>query len=65
MELLPYQERVVKERDELSERTVKLQAFIGGPSWEGVNAEERNRLERQLRAMTAYLAVLDERIAAF
>ena len=62
----PYQERVVAERDELTDKIVKLLAFIHTPArWVNLDSAERARLERQLVCMRAYRAILDERIAEF
>ncbi len=62
----PHQERVVVERAELSEKTEKLWQFISGNQiFFTLPSDEQSRLGRQHTHMKAYLAVLDERIAAF
>lgn len=63
--MLPYQERVVAERDELNDKIIKLFMFIGGPVYGILPEDERYRLLAQLRFMGKYRDVLDERIAAF
>ncbi len=63
--LLPHQQRVVTERAELFDKTTKLLAFIGGAMFDGLDPAEQERLRRQADLMNRYVAVLDERIAAF
>ena len=61
----PYQERVVNERAELAEKVNKLGAFLFTAQFDTVPREEQFRLARQHFLMSAYLAVLDERIRVF
>ncbi len=61
----PHQERVIVEQKELSEKLDKLRTFVGGHSFSGVLRAEQLRLMRQLLAMSTYLDILNERIAAF
>ena len=62
----PYQQRVVLERDELSEKIDKLRTFLDDQkSVQVVRADELDRLHRQHIVMRAYLAILNERIAHF
>lgn len=62
----PHQERVVTEKSELSEKVDKLRCFIGdNPIFYTLMGSEQDRLKRQLVAMTEYLSILNERIAAF
>lgn len=61
----PHQERVVTEKNELDEKRGKLTAFFGGETYRTLDAAEQSRLNRQLEAMTLYLGILAERIAAF
>lgn len=62
-ELEPHQARVIVERDELRGRLDKLADFLrGSPALEEA---ELTRLGAQLGAMTAYLGILNMRIAAF
>lgn len=65
MSLQPHQQRVVDEKNELSERLAKLLAFFQGPTFQTLNEAERSRLRNQARFMDGYAAVLEERIAAF
>jgi len=61
-----WQDRVIKERDELKVRVERLEAFvIGSVTFTELGKAEQDRLRRQLTAMWGYLGVLDERIAAF
>lgn len=64
-QLAPHQQRVVDEHTELAERTTRLYAFFQGPTFPTLDAAERSRLIHQARFMDGYLAVLEERIAAF
>jgi len=65
MELLPHQQRVVGEKQELSERLAKLLAFFQTDTFSTLSEAERSRLRNQARFMDGYAAVLEERIAAF
>lgn len=65
MNLQPHQQRVVDEKNELSERLAKLLAFFQGPIFPTLGEAERSRLRNQARFMDGYAAVLEERIAAF
>lgn len=60
-----HQERVVAEKQELSDRLSKLLAFFQGPIFPTLSEAERSRLRNQARFMDGYAAVLEERIAAF
>jgi hypothetical protein len=61
----PYQQRVVDEKDQVSERLSKLYAFFRQPTFASLPDAERTRLRSQARFMDGYAAVLEERIAAF
>ena len=63
--LLPHQQRVVDEKDEVGDRLSKLFAFFEGPIFWNLDEAERSRLRNQARFMDGYAAVLEERIAAF
>ena len=63
--LQPHQQRVVDEKNELSERLSKLLSFFQGPIFQTLSEAERSRLRNQARFMDGYAAVLEERIAAF
>lgn len=64
-QLLPHQQRVVVESNELNERLQKLAAFIDGEAFKDIPGDERARLIAQAGAMGGYLTVLQERIAHF
>jgi uncharacterized protein len=61
----PHQERVVIERDELSERLSKLNVFISSAIFNGLSEAERIRLAKQAVVMKDYFDILSERIQAF
>ena len=65
--MLPHQQRVIDERDELSNKLTKLNAFINSDTFtEKVkDLRERDRLILQKFIMTRYLEILNERITAF
>lgn len=64
--MLPYQERVIEEKKQLSERLQKLTEFIfSGQAFDSLPKEERQRLVRQMNIMSEYSIVLLERIVAF
>jgi hypothetical protein len=63
--LRPHQQRVVAESDELSTRLAALKTFIDSDRFESVDTAEQGRLQRQKLIMVEYLAVLNERVAAF
>ena len=65
MELQPFQQRVIDERDDLEIKASKLQDFILSDKFSSVPADERQRLVLQRNLMDAYVIVLDQRIAAF
>jgi hypothetical protein len=60
-----YQDRVITERDELSEKINKLRTFLGGSVFSTLSIEERRRMTMQYLAMAAYRDALNERIHAF
>lgn len=63
--LLPYQERVVQEKQELDDRILRLTEFTLSHNFEGVNLYEQQRMSKQLRIMQELSSVLGERIANF
>ena len=63
--MLPYQERVVAEKQELDERIAKLDAFGRTDVWKELPVAEQGRMNRQFAAMEDYSKALGERIAAF
>ena len=60
-----YQQRVVDEKDELDQKLDRLSVFMKGDTFKGLPSEEQSRMDRQLKAMSAYSEILAERIAAF
>jgi septum formation inhibitor MinC len=64
--LLPHQQRVVDEKNELGERAKKLSDFIGNnPLFEKIDPEEQERMKVQNDIMWQYFEILEQRIAAF
>lgn len=62
--LMPWQKRVLDERDELVGRISRLNFFLNC-YYKNVSEAERGRLRVQLYIMRAYLGVLEDRIAAW
>ena len=60
-----YQERVVKERDDLNDKIVRLVGFLYTDRSDEISRDERCRLESQQVLMQEYSRILTERIAAF
>lgn len=60
-----YQQRVIDERDELQGREHRLNAFIAGPPFVNIDADEQERMTRQRGLQRALIGVLNERIVAF
>lgn len=60
-----YQERVVKERDELSQKLVRLNDFLRDKAGELISREENARMMAQRAAMSLYVYILNERIKNF
>lgn len=63
--MLPYQARVVAEKEQLDERMAALLRFIVSPTYGDLDAAEKRRLRAQLWIMADYSDILGERIAAF
>jgi hypothetical protein len=61
----PHQERLIVERDELSEKLNKLRTFNNSDFYSTLPQDERGRLTRQYMAMSTYLQILNSRIFAF
>ena len=63
----PHEERVLAERNELEGKLTKLRMFLrgGNEAYRQLPLMEKERLRLQEYLMTKYLAVLDDRIAAF
>ena len=60
-----WQERVVKERDELKEKCDKLRSFLNSEPFNKLNVQQQRLLSEQHLHMLAYLAVLGDRISLF
>jgi len=60
-----YQERMIEERDELTERIGKLKTFSGTKIFENLDLREKQRINAQGHSMSLYLHILNERIKAF
>ena len=64
--MLPHQQRVVDEKNELDTKAKALSNFIGNnPVFADIDAEEQERLKEQCEIMWQYSEILDKRIAAF
>ena len=64
--LLPHQQRVVEERNELKTKTYKLNEFVGhNDLFDKLSDVDKEDLKVQLDIMFQYLEVLDKRIARF
>ncbi len=63
--LLPHQQRVVDERQELDGKIQKLGAFFDTEIFKGVDADEQERLHKQYAIMHDYSNILQQRIDAF
>ena len=60
-----FQQRVITEENELSEKLEKLVAFLATDIFESLPLDEQERLEIQLHHMDGYQSALKNRIAAF
>lgn len=66
MSLLPHQQRVVDEKNDLVVKANALSQFIGtSPIFETLDIEEQDRLREQNDIMWRYAEILVARIAAF
>lgn len=64
--LQPHQQRVVQERNELKEKTEKLNEFVGHSDlFNKLPDVDQEDLKVQLDIMFQYLEVLDKRISRF
>lgn len=61
----PHQQRVVDEKNEISDKTSKLESFLGTALYASLPTPEQTRLSRQFLIMQLYEQVLSERIGAF
>ena len=60
-----FQKRVIKEKQELDNRLLRLKTFMGLGAYSKLPEAEQIRLLRQSNIMRAYSQVLEERITAF
>ena len=60
-----YQERVIQEQKDLSEKIVKLTTFIMNINLKNINENEWELLNYQLRDMLSYNQLLQKRISLF
>lgn len=65
MEFASHQQRVVDEKAELDDKLGKLVSFFSTAIYEGLDKDEKSRLQTQAHHMRGYSAVLGERIAHF
>ncbi|MFI8748786.1 crAss001_48 related protein [Vreelandella lionensis] len=64
--MLPHQQRVVDEKNELDKKAKALSDFIGNsPVFETLDPEEQERMKVQNDIMWQYSEILGQRIAAF
>lgn len=64
--MLPHQQRVVDEKEELDKKAKALSDFIGNsPIFETIDDDEQERLKIQNDIMWQYSEILGERIGAF
>lgn len=63
--MLPHQQRVVVERDDLVDKIGKLAKFLDSTIFYNLHQSEQDRLVRQLSFMNSYAEVLNERISYF
>ncbi len=60
-----YQQRVIKELDELKDKITKLGVFICTITYAELEIIEQHLLRRQQRTMIEYARILNERIELF
>lgn len=63
--MVPYQERVVTEQNELTEKLVKLRQFIATDEFHLIDDHERSLLMAQAHHMASYSDTLAQRIVLF
>jgi len=63
--LLPHQQRVVDERNELIDKITKLHAFFKTSTFEDLEQEDQNLLNEQSQIMMNYADILFQRINRF
>lgn len=65
MNLKPWQERLVLEKQELDAKLAKLEAFLGTPNFEALHPTDRSLLRTQFQVMKTYSVILEHRVARF
>lgn len=60
-----YQERVIKEKQELDAKLDKLAVFLKSVRLKTMSEDEQERMHRQFVIMNEYSEILDERIKFF
>lgn len=60
--LLPFQQRMVKEYEDLTDKVAKLEIFTDGDIFKGLEICEQSDMLIQLHAMTAYRLALMSRL---
>lgn len=63
--MVEYQERVVKERDNLVARKAALVSFMTSEAFATVDDAEKKRMQHQEVVMGEYIQILDDRINNF
>lgn len=61
----PHEQRVVTERNDLQHKIVKLEAFMEGPIFDGMEYADRKFMRIQLMSMLTYCEALNSRIGRF
>jgi hypothetical protein len=61
----PHQQRVMDEKNELSEKIKKLEGFLMTSLYDNLSTNERNLLKMQYFTMMQYQEILGMRIAVF
>jgi hypothetical protein len=65
-QLYLWQQRLLDEKEQLEQRLRKLVVFIHTDSeFKKLTEKDQNLLRKQMDAMTCYLEILKERVAAF
>ena len=64
-EMLPHQQRVIDEKNELVERITKLKAFFTTEMFVNLGTEDKQLLQRQCIVMQGYAGILEQRISRF
>lgn len=63
--LMPWQQRVIEERDELEGRISRLSPFLLTAAFAALPKYDKELLHRQFELMCAYRYILDARILRF